>query len=68
MQRITKEQYQDILFDPNIQVSEKRSNRRSTIRGKSIAVTKLVSPDGVLAVREITSDGGFYYRVVERPV
>lgn len=65
MQRITKEQFEDILFDPTIQVSEKRSFTRSAIRGKKQGVVKLVSNGVVLAKREVTPDGDFYYKTGE---
>ena len=61
MQRITKDQFEDILFNPNIPVSEKRSFKRSSIRGKKQATVKLVSNGVVLAVREVTPEGDFYY-------
>ena len=66
MQRITKEQFEDILFNPNIPVSEKRSFKRSSIRGKKQATVKLVSNGVVLAVREVAPEGDFYYRIGEQ--
>ena len=66
MRLITEEQFLDILFDPTISLSEERSFKRSSIRGKKQAVIKLVSNGVVLAVREITPDGDFYYRTGEQ--
>lgn len=66
MQRITKDQFEDILFNPNIPVTEKRSFKRSSIRGKKQATIKLVSNGVVLAVREVTPDGDFYYKTGEQ--
>jgi hypothetical protein len=62
MQRITKDQFEDILFNTNIPVTEKRSFKRSSIRGKKQATVKLVSNGVVLAVREVTPEGDFYYK------
>ena len=66
MQLIDKEQFEDILYNPNISVSEKRSFERSSVRGKRQVVTKLISNDGsILAMREVTPEGNFYYKVGE---
>lgn len=66
MQLIDKEQFEDILFNPNISVSEKRSFKRSSVRGKRQVVIKLISNDGsILAMREVTPEGNFYYKVGE---
>lgn len=66
MQPITKDQFEDILFNPNIPVTEKRRFKRSSIRGKKTATVELVSNGVVLAVREVTNDGDFYYKTGEQ--
>lgn len=66
MQRITKEQFEDILFNPNISITEKRSFKRSSIRGKKQAIVKLISNGVVLAIREVTPEGNFYYKTGEQ--
>lgn len=65
MQLITKDQFEDILFNPNISVSEKRSFKRSSILDKKQTSVKLVSNGIILAIFEMTPEGGFYYKTGE---
>jgi len=65
MQRITKEQFEQILFNTDISITEQRSFKRSSIKGKRQAVIKLVSNGVVIAKREITPEGNFYYQLGE---
>ncbi len=62
MQRITKEQFEDVLFNPNICLTEKRSFKRSSIRGKKQVTIELISNGVVLVVREVSPKGNFYYK------
>jgi len=61
MQAITKEQFEDILFDSTKQVVEKRTFKRSSIPGTKQATIKLMCGGKVLALREISPKGNFYY-------
>ena len=61
MIQITKEQFEDILFDPNISIAEKKSTKRCPLGGGRTVVIKLLSKGRVLAKREVSPRGNLYY-------
>lgn len=64
LSEITKERYLDILFNPNISVTEKRSSRKAKIIGKRINIVKLMSLSKTIAIKEVGVEGAKFYEVL----
>jgi hypothetical protein len=57
MIQITKEQFEDILFDPRLSIVETKSRSRAT---KKVLI-KLTCGGKTIAKREVGPEGNFYY-------
>jgi hypothetical protein len=57
MIQITKEQFEDILFDPRLSIVETKSRNR---RAKKVVI-KLTSGGKTIAKREVGPEGNLYY-------
>jgi len=57
MIQITKEQFEDILFDPKLSIVETKSRNRGT----KIVTIKLTCNGKTIAKREVGPEGNLYY-------
>lgn len=61
---ITKERFEDILFDTSRSITEKRSFKKSTVQGKKQGRVDLISNGKVVASHVVTPSSSEYYEVV----
>ena len=63
MKAITRDEFEDILFDEKLSIVQKRrSERGCSIRGKKNVIVELVCDGHVLATRTTTPQGTSYFK------